>query len=447
MQLISETAVDGRPGPGFAQAWPVLDGVDMTDIRKFGDGQPWGDFARLRAEAPVMWHSETRHDGPGFWVVSRHADVMAVNGDPETFSSQRGGILMAQGRPEQRHALLYRASMDAMINLDGGNHLQLRREHMPYFTPSYLRGVTEKVRGEVTRLLNEMADKGECDLVENFSAVLPLFTLCEILGVPPEDRPKFLKWMHYLELAQNMAGEQATAGLTPTLELMQFIADFNSNVEEMFDYGRHMLHKRRLDPQADLLTAIARAKVEGEELSDEFLDGSWLLIVFAGNDTTRNTLSGSMKLLTEFPEERAKLIANPALLPGAVNEFIRMVSPVIYMRRTATRDAVINGQTIAEGEKVIMYYGAANRDAEVFANPDQLIVDRPNADKHIAFGYGPHTCIGKRVAQIQLEEAYRQILARFPDMRWNGEIDIAPNNFVHAIRKLGVSFSPERKAA
>ena len=447
MQLISETAVDGRPGPGFPLAWPVLDGVDMTDIRKFGDGQPWGDFARLRAEAPVMWHSETRHGGPGFWVVTRHADVMAVNGDPETFSSQRGGILMAQGRPEQRHALLYRASMDAMINLVGGNHLQLRREHMPYFTPSYLRGVTEKVRGEVTRLLNEMADKGECDLVENFSAVLPLFTLCEILGVPPEDRPKFLKWMHYLELAQNMAGEQATAGLTPTLELMQFIADFNSNVEEMFDYGRHMLHKRRLDPKADLLSAIARAKVEGEELSDEFLDGSWLLIVFAGNDTTRNTLSGSMKLLTEFPEQRAKLIANPALLPGAVNEFIRMVSPVIYMRRTATRDAVINGQTIAEGEKVIMYYGAANRDAEVFANPDQLIVDRPNADKHIAFGYGPHTCIGKRVAQIQLEEAYRQILARFPDMRWNGDIDIAPNNFVHAIRKLGVSFSPERKAA
>ena len=442
MQLISETAVDGRPGPGFPLAWPVLDGVDMTDIRKFGDGQPWGDFARLRAEAPVMWHSETRHGGPGFWVVTRHADVMAVNGDPETFSSQRGGILMAQGRPEQRHALLYRASMDAMINLDGGNHLQLRREHMPYFTPSYLRGVTEKVRGEVTRLLNEMADKGECDLVENFSAVLPLFTLCEILGVPPEDRPKFLKWMHYLELAQNMAGEQATAGLTPTLELMQFIADFNSNVEEMFDYGRHMLHKRRLDPKADLLSAIARAKVEGEELSDEFLDGSWLLIVFAGNDTTRNTLSGSMKLLTEFPEQRAKLIANPALLPGAVNEFIRMVSPVIYMRRTATRDAVINGQTIAEGEKVIMYYGAANRDPAIFDNPDQLDVARENANKHIAFGYGPHVCLGKRVAQIQLEEAYRQILGRFPDIEWTGEIDIAPINFVHAIRKLGVRYAP-----
>jgi len=451
VDLISQTAVEGRAGPTFGTTYPVLDGVDLTDIGAFAHGQPYASFARMRAEAPVMWHQEARHDGPGFWAVTRHADVMAVNGDPATFSSQRGGILMAGGKPEARHALLYRASMDAMINLDGANHLQLRREHMPYFTPSYLRGLTERVRGEVTRLLDGMADKyadgGECDLVENFSSILPLFTLCEILGVPPEDRPRFLKWMHYLESAQNMAAQQATAGITPTLELMQFIADFNNAVEEMFEYGRHMLHKRREDPKEDLMTAIARAQVDGGLLSDEYLDGSWLLIVFAGNDTTRNTLSGSMKLLTEFPDQQAKLVADPGLLPGAVNEFIRMVSPVIYMRRTATRDAEINGQKIAEGEKVIMWYGSANRDEAVFAEPDRLDIQRPNADKHIAFGYGPHTCIGKRVAQIQLEEAYRQILARFPDMRWTGEIDIAPNNFVHAIRKLDVSFTPGRKAA
>ncbi|MFT4251556.1 MAG: cytochrome P450, partial [Caulobacter sp.] len=168
------------------------------------------------------------------------------------------------------------------------------------------------------------------------------------------------------------------------------------------------------------------------------LDGSWLLIVFAGNDTTRNTLSGAMKLLTEFPEQRQRLIEDPSLLPGAVDEFIRMVSPVIYMRRTATRDVEVAGQTIAEGEKVVMYYGAANRDPAVFADPDRLDVTRPNAGKHVAFGYGPHTCLGKRVAQIQLEEAYRQILARFPDLEWTGSIEIAANNFVHAISKLGI---------
>jgi cytochrome P450 len=209
----------------------------------------------------------------------------------------------------------------------------------------------------------------------------------------------------------------------------------------MFAYGQHMLHKRRQDPQSDLMTAIARAQVDGELLSDEYLDGSWLLIVFAGNDTTRNTLSGAMKLLTEFPDQKAKLAAQPELLGNAADEFIRLVSPVIYMRRTALRDAEIAGQKIAEGEKVIMYYGAANRDASVFENPDALDVARANANKHIAFGYGPHVCLGKRVAQIQLEEAYRQLLVRLPDIEWTGEIDIAPNNFVHAIRKLGVRYT------
>jgi len=145
--------------------------------------------------------------------------------------------------------------------------------------------------------------------------------------------------------------------MQPTLELMQFVMDFNNNVEEMFEYGRTMLHKRRQDPKEDLMTAIARAQVDGEVLSDEYLDGSWLLIVFAGNDTTRNTLSGVMKLLTEFPEQKQRLIADPSLLPGAVDEFIRMVSPVIYMRRTATRDVEVNGQRIREGEKVICTTG------------------------------------------------------------------------------------------
>lgn len=444
MDLLHKTVVEGIRGPTFAPAYPAgLEGVDLTDIRGFTQGQPYGAYAKLRDQAPVYWHKEPLYDGPGFWAVTRHADVSAVGSDPETFSSQRGGILMATGDASRGHALLFRASMDAMINMDAPWHMQLRKEHMPFFTPRYLADVKTRVAGEVTRLLDEMAPLGGCDLVEHFSARLPLFTLCEILGVPPEDRSKFLEWMHYLELAQNMAMDQATNPTQPTLELMQFIQKFNDNVEAMFDYGRYMLHKRRADPQADLMTAIARAQVEGEQLSDEYLDGSWLLIVFAGNDTTRNTLSGTMKLLTENPDQHAKLSANPGLMPNAVNEFIRMVSPVIYMRRTATKDTELAGQKIAAGEKVIMYYGAANRDSAVFENPDQLDVARPNADKHIAFGYGPHVCIGKRVAQIQLEEAYRQILARFPDMRWTGEIDIAPNNFVHAIRKLPVSFAAQ----
>ena len=228
--------------------------------------------------------------------------------------------------------------------------------------------------------------------------------------------------------------------------MLAFIDLFNANVSDMFAYGRDMMAKRRADPQNDLLSAIANATVDGERLPDEYLDGAWLLIVFAGNDTTRNSLSGAMKLFTESPDQKAKLQADPSLLTNAVHEITRMVSPVIYMRRTATKDTEVGGQRIAAGEKLIMYYGAANRDPEVFPDPDRFDIARANAEKNIAFGHGPHICIGRLAAQLQLEESYRQMFGRFPDIRWSGDLDIAPNNFVHAVRRLEVEFTPERVA-
>jgi cytochrome P450 len=442
MQLISQTAVEGRPGPAHAARAPQPDASGLTDLHLFAKGQPFALYRELREKAPVVWVDEPI-SGAGFWALTRYAEVMKVNGDPQTFSSQRGGILMVTPKPEQGHPILTRASLDQMINMDAPWHLELRREHMAFFTPKYLEKLKGRIAEKVTALLDAMAPHAteEIDMVAHFSARLPLFTLCELLGVPEADRDKFLEWMHYLERAQDLAMQQRIGALEFSPALMQFIQDFNTNVEAMFAYGREILHKRRADPKEDLLTAIAHAKLDNELLTDEYLDGSWLLIVFAGNDTTRNTLSGTMKWLTEFPDQRRLLAAKPELGANAANEFIRVVSPVMYMRRTATRDVEIGGQEIAEGEKVLMYYGAANRDPAVFENPDVLNIERPNADKHIAFGYGPHVCLGKRVAQIQLEEAYKQILARYPNATWTGDIDIAPNNFVHAISRLGVKLS------
>lgn len=444
MRLVSDHIVEGREGPSFGQTYPTLPEVDLSDIYAFTKGQPWADYARMRAEAPVMWHPMPR-SGVGFWAVTRFEDVKRVNGDPETFSSEKGGILMALGPEETRHPTLFSASTNSMINLDALPHRQLRKEHMPYFTATYIKGLRERVAGEVTRLLDAMAPLGTCDMVEKFSQRLPIFTLCEMLGVPEADRERFMGWIHFLEMAQQVAMEQIDQldGLSePSPQIAAFIELFNTNVAEMFDYGRHMLAKRRADPQPDLMSAIANATVDGEHLPDPYLDGAWLLIVFAGNDTTRNSLSGAMKLFTENPEQKARLQADGGLLSNAVHEITRMVSPVIYMRRTATRDTEIGGQRIAEGEKVIMYYGAANRDEAMFADADRFDITRANAEKNIAFGYGPHICIGRMTAQLQLEEAYRQIFARFPDIRWTGEMDIAPNNFVHAVRRLEVAFTP-----
>jgi cytochrome P450 len=445
MRLLSETLPLGLPdGPVFPKAYPEVEPDALSNVERFMQGQPFDVYARLRSEAPVAWQREG-NNGPGFWALTQYNDVMRVDGDPKTFSSQKGGILMAYGPPETRHPLLFRASVDAMINMDAPWHLQLRKEHMPYFTPGYLDGIRKKVAVETTRLIDDMAGLGECDLVETLSSRLPLFTLCEILGVPESDRPKFLDWMHYLEVAGHVAATQRR-NPQPTPEFMQFVKTFNENVSEMFAYGQHMLQKRRADPQADLMSAIARATIDGELLRNEYLDGSWLLIVFAGNDTTRNSISGSMKLLTEFPDQKRALISDLSLLPNAVDELIRMISPVIYMRRTAAEDTAIGEQKIAAGEKVIMYYGAANRDPAIFPDPDRLDIRRANASKNMAFGFGPHVCIGKRVAQLQLEEVYRQLLTRLPDIEYAGGIEMAPNNFVHAIRKLPVRFTPRRSA-
>lgn len=448
MRLVSDHVVEGRAGPNFPPVYPTLEGVDLTDIWRFRQGQPWADYARMRAEAPVMWHPEP-HGYPGFWALTRFEDVKQVNGDPKTFSSEVGGILMAMGDKAMSHPDLFSANFNSMINLDGSPHRQLRREHMPFFTAGYMRKLRDRVAAEVTRLLDAMAPQGKCDLVASFSSHMPVFTLCEMLGVPEGDRPKFIQWIHFLEMAQQLGierGEQIRAGGEPTPEMMAFIQLFNNTMTEMFAYGREMLLKRRAEPREDLLSAIANAKVDGELLPQEYLDGAWLLIVFAGNDTTRNSLSGAMKLFTENPEQKALLQNDASLLTNAVHEITRVVSPVIYMRRTATADTEVNGQRIAAGEKVVMYFGAANRDPEMFPDPDRFDITRANAEKNIAFGHGPHICIGRLAAQLQLEESYRQIFGRFPDIRWTGDIDIAPSNFVHAVRRLEVAFTPERVA-
>jgi cytochrome P450 len=430
------------PEPKFGRTFAYDPPVDLAHFSAFTGGQPFDAFRAMRENAPVCWCKEPPELGAGFWALTRYDDVRAVSLNPQMFSSQKGGILMAYGNPAQRHPVLHRASLDQLINMDQPIHFELRREHLPFFTAKYVADLKLKVESKVTALLDQIAPMGKCDLVEHLSAELPLYTLSEILGIPESDRPKLVRWMHYLEIAGYILAEKNFGAVDPN-----FFGEFMSNVAEMFEYGRDLLLKRRAEPREDLLTALALAKVGGDVLPDNYLDGSWLLIVFAGNDTTRNSISGTMKLLTEFAAEKARVQADLSLLPTMVDEAIRMVSPVMYMRRTATKDTEIRGQKIAEGEKVIMYYGAANRDPAMFADPDRFDAGRTSAKDHVAFGIGPHVCLGQRVANMQLEAVYRQIFTRFPDMHWTGEIDIAPNNFVHAIRKLGVEFTPEKKRA
>jgi len=438
LALVSQTYAEdrGHLDPAHEPIFTLDPPLDLSRSKNFIAGQPFEAFKTMREAAPIMWHPLEKASMEGFWALTAYDDVKAANLNTKVFSSQAGGIMMAYppiGDP-RNHPKLHSASLDTMICLDPPHHMQLRREHMAYFTPGYVRDLKVKVDAKVTALIDGLAAGDKVtDLVANFSSQLPLFTLCEMLGVPKADRLKIREWMDMLELAQYMLEDGDLSTVDPA-QIMHFL----SEVQAMFDYGQYILKERRKNPKQDLLSAIANVEIDGAMLPDEYLDGSWLLIVIAGNDTTRNSTSGLMKLLTQFPDQKAQVLANPDLIPNMVHEGVRMVSPVMYMRRTAIQETEIRGQKIAKGEKVLMYYGAANRDPAIFENPDVFDIHRANAKDHIAFGTGPHVCLGQRVANMQIESAYRQILGRFPNITWTGEEEILPNGFTHSIGKLMV---------
>ncbi len=419
--------------PAHPAAYKPPRHFDMADPHAWTNGHPFHYYRALREVAPVAWFDEP--DFAGFWALTRYDDIKRVELDPETFSSQRGGINIGYGTPAQRKGRLYGAALNTLICLDRPQHIELRMQHRSFFTPDYVAQLRTRVEQKVDALLDDLEARGPVvDMVEHFSEKLPLFTLCEMLGVDEKDRYKVGKWMDVLE---RISGMVRANGMS--LQLIWEITKANWTISDMFKYGERVLQDRRANPRDDLLTAIAQAEVDGDPLSQEFLDGAWLLIIFAGNDTTRNSLSGTMRLLTEFPKVKERLIANPDEIgPLMVPEALRMVSPVMHMRRTTTKPTEIGGQEIGENEKVVLFYGAANRDPEVFPNPDQFDLDRPNRDDHLAFGLGPHVCLGQRIAAMQLEVAYRKILERFPRIEWTGKIDILPGNFVHGIHKLEV---------
>ena len=329
------------------------------------------------------------------------------------------------------------ASYNSLINLDAQRHLEMRLQQKAFFLPpDYISKLREKVAVKVDQLLDDMERRGPVvDFVKYFAEQLPLFTLCEMLGIDEEDRPKVIHWMHYLDMASQFLTNPWQTFFSAPL----FPFRFNSVVNDMFAYGERVMEDRRSRPREDLLTAIAQSKMDGELLPQEYLDGSWLLIVFAGNDTTRNSLSGTLRLMTQFPEQRAMLLEDPSLIPKMSDESLRMTSPVIHMRRTAMADTELQGQKIAKDEKVVLWYGAGNRDPDVFPNPDVFDMHRPNVHKHLAFGHGVHKCLGFRVAKMQLEIAFERIFDRFPNITWTGKQKIAPNALVHAISSLQVN--------
>lgn len=448
MKLVTDAVLTDtiKPMPDYPLAYPMLEDYKLWDPSSWTKGHPHDFYRRMRTEAPVMWSRFGRRgrEGAGFWSLTRYDDVKTAELTPEVFSSERGSINMGvQPRENWKPEVLISAAINSLINLDAPRHMQIRMQQLDFFVPRYVSQLQEKVAVRVDALLDEMERKGPVvDFVKMFSQELPLFTLCEMLGVDDADRPKIIEWMHYLELAAQYTANPVSVFLSEPL----FPVRFFKAIDEMFAYGKAVMADRRANPREDLLSAIANSTMGNELLPQEFLDGSWLLIIFAGNDTTRNSMSGTIRLLTEFADQREMVLADRSLIPRMNNEALRMISPVMHMRRTAMQDTELNGQKIAKDEKVVLWYGAANRDPDVFPDPDRMNMMRENVDKHIAFGHGVHKCLGFRVAQMQLRIASEKILERFPNIHWTGKQKISPNALVHAISSLKVNlYGPDGK--
>jgi len=406
--------------------------VDLKNPDLYINGTAHEAFTRLRRDCPVYWNPET--DGTGFWALTKYTDIVAVSKDPALFSSarERGGhrifneheqAIGASGDPS-----LFQASM---ISLDPPEHVRYRRMVTPGFGPQRLRDMEGRIRRRVTHLLDQIATIGECEFVSSVAAELPIQTLAELFGVPQEDRRKLFEW------SNAAIGED-------DLELRSSPEHMMACLQEMGEYSARLWQDRLEHPGGDLISMLAHSRIDGEPMSMQSYLTTFVLLVVAGNETTRNSISGGLVALTEFPEQRRRLIENPALIENAVSEIIRWVSPVLHMRRTATRDAEIRGQKIREGDKVVMWYCSANRDEEIFPNPFHFDVTRPKEPAHLGFGIGQHYCLGSRLAEVQLRIVFEELLRRFPDIAPVGPRKRLRSNFLNGIKSLPVRFTPER---
>lgn len=395
-----------------------LEGVDLMDPAWFGDGPPHALFARMRAEAPVRWNRS--REGDGFWSLTRHADISAVSRDTETFSSSRAGIFLD---PDQvvpldltRNLLLYK---------DPPEHTKYRVILQSAFTPRTVSALEDSVRARITRVIDGVIDRGSCDFVPDIAVPVPLGVLAELMGVPDEDIPRFYEWTEQIETAQRAPH--------PAAALQTFA--------EMTGYLHEQIRRQTQAGGDSLVMRLRRAEVDGHRLDDAEILVFFGLLVFAGNDTTRNTASSGALALLEHPEQYARLRGDPARIPRAVEEILRFTSVVNYFARTATRDTEIGGQPIAQSDKVVMWYASASRDEAVYEEPQRLDVTRERQDHQAFGGGGRHFCLGAGLARLELRVLFEEVTRRMTDLRLAGEVKRVSSSWANSLTSLPVGFT------
>jgi cytochrome P450 family 142 subfamily A polypeptide 1 len=387
---------------------PTRDDIDLV-AGAFWGRDPHEEMAWMRANAPVYWDGQV-------WGVTRYADLKAIAKDPATFSNA-GGI-----RPDS-------GPIPMMIDMDDPAHLKRRKLVNKGFTPRRVREQEAAVRRACDQIIDTVCERGECDLVTDVAAWLPMIMIGDALGVAPSDRAQLLEWSDAL-----------LSALTGNPDDMEAAA---SAFGGYTTFALETIADRRANPRDDLMSVLVHAEVDGDRLDDDEVLHESLLILIGGDETTRHVISGGMYQLLQHPSARHRLAADPSLMPGAVEEMLRWVSPIRNMARTATRDVKIGSQTVAEGDKLLLLYPSANRDEDVFGDPFTFDIERTPND-HVAYGFGTHFCLGASLARLELTCMVDHLLRRLPDLEvaQDDEPAARPANFVSGYEHLRVRFTP-----
>jgi cytochrome P450 len=410
------------------------DDVDLSDLNLFAAGAPWEAFRVLREKEPVHWNPEPSPN-QGFWAVTQHDDIVRVGRDDQTYSSEIGAVNLEELDADQ---LEMRKSM---LETDGARHWALRRLLQREFTARSLAGYETFLRGLTATTLDAAFAQGDFDFVKAVSADYPIRVLVRLMDVPDEMGDQFIKWSN--RLVGNTDPDYADVLLESEESQQYRDLPFRSPAAlEVFAYGDSLARDRAGGDGVDLVSKLVNQVPEdGVPLSERDFHTYFLLLVAAGNETTRHTLSHTMRALIEHPEAMEELRANPDLLPVAVEEFLRWASPVYHFRRTATRDHELGGVTIREGDKVVMWYASGNRDEAIFEQPDRFDIHRTNND-HVTFGKGgPHFCLGNQLARLEVRIMIEEILRRDVKVDLTGPIEHVRSNFIHGIKRFPVRVS------
>ncbi|MBX3705708.1 MAG: cytochrome P450 [Pseudomonadales bacterium] len=397
--------------------------IDLLDPATFAHGHPHEQYRWLRDHAPVFWHEEP--NGPGFWAVTRYREVADIGRDPKTWSSEPT-IMIADPAPGSGLAF---GDHKMMLMMDPPAHTQFRRIISREFTQGPAQALAPRVGALAREIVDAVIEAGECDFVSAVAGELPSFVIAELVGIPRDDGRKLYELTEIIHTADEALPEGAKLGA----------------VMQMFQYAQGVYRDKLAHPGNDLGSQIVHAEVDGRRLDEMDFQLFFMLLIDAGGDTTRNLVAGGLQRLLGQPDVLAELRARPELIPGAREELLRVVSPVIYMRRTATIDTELAGQRIRAGDKVVRYFGAANHDERQFPDPARLDIHRsPNA--HIAFGAGAHVCLGQHIARVEIDCMFREILARLHDVELVGEPEWLASNFISGIRRMPIRFRPGRPA-